>query len=29
VKSTRSITGERVQYVMPGYSIQLLQIDRK
>ena len=29
VKSTASIKGERVQHVMPGYSIQVLQIDLK
>jgi len=29
VKSTTSIKGERVQHVMPGYSIQVLQIDPK
>ena len=29
VKSTASIKGERVQHVMPGYAIQVLQIDLK
>ncbi len=29
VKSTASVKGERIQHVMPGYSIQVLQIDRK
>ena len=29
VKSTASVKGERMQHVMPGYSIQVLQIDRK
>jgi alpha-N-arabinofuranosidase len=29
VKSTAAIQGERVQYVMPGYAIQVLQIDLK
>jgi alpha-N-arabinofuranosidase len=29
VKSTTSIKGEGVQHVMPAYSIQVLQIDRK
>ena len=29
VKSTMSIKGERVQHVMPAYSIQVVQIDLK
>jgi alpha-N-arabinofuranosidase len=29
VKSTMSIKGERVSHVMPGYSIQVFQIDLK
>ena len=29
VKSTATIKGERMQHVMPGYSIQVMQIDLK
>ena len=29
IKSTTSIKGERVQHVMPAYSIQVVQIDLK
>jgi alpha-N-arabinofuranosidase len=29
VKSTATIKGERLQHVMPGYAIQVLQIDLK
>jgi alpha-N-arabinofuranosidase len=29
VKSTSSVKGERLQHVMPAYSIQVFQIDRK
>ena len=29
VRSTASVKGERVQHVMPGYAIQVLEIDLK
>jgi hypothetical protein len=29
VKSATSVKGERMQHVMPAYSIQVLQVDLK